>query len=119
MTQKKDSPTRREFVRQSAVLAGGALFSTRLAANNNASSIRVIDQQIWHVNESFNGDYKSVPKDLGFRLHPGLPSLPSALPVPFEWGEENLYGRTAGHFITDNVYLEPGKPWVLQLLIST
>src|SRR5690606_25385857 len=68
---------------------------------------------------SLNGAYNPIPDDPGFRLHQGLPTLPASMSVPFDWETENLYGRSAGHCITDNVYMEPGKPWVLQLLIST
>ena len=115
---KMNNSTRREFVRQSAMMAGGAFFSKQLIANDSRVSIRVIDHQIWHVNETYNHEYRPIPEDPGLRLHPGVPAIPKVQSVPFDWGKENFYGGT-GQFITDNVYMEPGKSWVLQLAIST
>ena len=117
MNDKRD--TRRDFVKRSAALVGGLVLSNQLSNARQPVGIRVVDQHITYVNKEYNTVFRPVPDDPGFRLHHGLPVLPAKLEVPFPWKEENLYGRSPGHCITDNVFLEPGKPWVLQLFIST
>lgn len=139
-TNKSTQNDRRSFLKQSAALAGasmlpGLLFSngcakaigtdsalsedtTGGALTNTLTSITVIDSQVWYVNNTHNGTYASIPADPDFRLFSGYPVIPAVNPVPFPWGTENFYSGKSG-CITDNVYLEPGQPWVVQLAIST
>lgn len=95
-----------------------------------AEKIIVIDKEICYVNDVYNTGYREIPCDPDFYYFTNFPPIPRNLPVPFEWGTENFYlgnpvrtGSPAfediGGSITDNVYLEPDKPWIVQLGIST
>lgn len=80
--------------------------------------ISVLDKEIYYVNDAHNSGYRPIPTDPDFYYFTNIPAIPRTLPVPFEWETENFYSNNGG-YITDNVYLEPGKPWILQLCIST
>ncbi|HBC30444.1 MAG TPA: hypothetical protein DC024_04240 [Clostridiales bacterium] len=95
-----------------------------------AEKITVIDKEICYVNDAYNTGYRAIPSDPDFYYFTKFPPIPRNLPVPFEWRTENFYlenpARTGslafadiGGSITDNVYLEPDKPWIVQLGIST
>ncbi|RIJ46493.1 exo-alpha-sialidase [Maribellus luteus] len=79
---------------------------------------KVIDKQIWFINDQYNDEYRAIPSDPGFIYCPNVPTVPSVQPVPFPWEKENFYSGS-GNYITGNIFVEPGKPWVLQLVIST
>lgn len=97
---------------------GGVWLAPRFTEQHRRG-LRVLDQERCFVNGgSPAAGCRPVPSDPGFLLHPDLPGIPAVNPVPFAWGKEN-FSSGNGHHITDNVYLEAGKPWVLQLAIST
>lgn len=83
-----------------------------------AEKITIIDKEVCYVNDVYNSGYRAIPTDPDFYYFKNLPSIPRNLPVPFEWETENFYSNNGG-YITDNVYLEPDKPWIVQLAIST
>lgn len=80
--------------------------------------IRVIDKEIYYVNDVYNSDYRPIPTDPEFYYFKNLSPIPRNLPVPFEWETENFYSNNGG-YITDNVYMEPDNHWIVQLAIST
>lgn len=87
--------------------------------NKKNKGITVIDKEICYVNNANNtGVYRTIPSDQHFYYYTNVPPIPQNMPVPFEWETENFYSSNGG-YITDNVYLEPDKPWILQLSIST
>ncbi|WP_372934447.1 sialidase family protein [Mariniphaga sediminis] len=79
---------------------------------------KVIDKQIWFVNDEYNTDYRSIPSEPDFIYCADIPAIPRVQTVPFPWEKENFYSGS-GNYITGNVFVEPDKPWVLQLAIST
>ncbi|MCX6220245.1 MAG: sialidase family protein [Bacteroidia bacterium] len=121
--------SRRNFVMKYTLLSGVALFpgwiiqgcsahKTALHINGLSSAPIVVDKETWFINNLANKEYRPMPDDPQFRYFSGFPAIQNVQPVPFLWGKENFYSGNGG-YITDNVYLEPGKPWVLQLAIST
>jgi hypothetical protein len=84
----------------------------------SAQPSEIIDSEVWFVNNDINEDYRPIPTDPAFYYYSGLPVLPRVQQVPFAWEKENFSCNNGG-YITDNVYLEPNKPWILQLCIST
>jgi hypothetical protein len=78
----------------------------------------VIDKQIWFIDDTYNTTYRTITSDPDFRYYSGFPAIPRVQSVPFEWGTENFYSGNGG-YITDNVYCEPVKSMVVQLVIST
>jgi hypothetical protein len=121
--------SRREFITKSALLSSAALLpglmiegcTTKklgLPVENPPVALKVVDQQVWFINNLANTEYRPLPTNPLFRYFSGFPAIKSVQAVPFSWGEENFYSGNGG-YLTDNVYREPGKPWVLQLAIST
>ena len=109
---------RRTFIKQAVWMMGGVWLAPRITGRS-AHGLRVLDQERCFVNNAYQTTgCRPVPPDPGFLLHPHLPGIPAVNPVPFEWEKEN-FSSGNGYHITDNVYLEDGKPWVLQLAIST
>lgn len=81
--------------------------------------IAIEDEEKYFVNETYNtGGYRSIPIDPDFYYFTGFSNIPRTISVPFAWGTENCYSNNGG-YITDNVYVEPDKPWIVQLCIST
>lgn len=121
--------SRRDFIVKSALLTTTALLPGLMIQGCSAKkpglpvdtppvALQVVDQQVWFIDPLANKEYRPLPADPGFRYYSGFPAIQSVQPVPFSWGQENFYSGNGG-YLTDNVYLEPGKPWVLQLAIST
>lgn len=120
--------SRRNFIMKFTILSGVALFPSwiiqgcsaqkALHINGLSSAPKVVDKETWFINNLANKEYRPMPNDLQFRYFSGFPAIQNVQSVPFPWGKENFYSGNGG-YITDNVYLEPGKPWVLQLAIST
>lgn len=122
--------SRREFIMKSALLTGGAIVSgmmiqgcsakkTVLHSKGPSSIPKVVDKEIWFIDSLANKkEYLPIPDDPKFRYFSGFPTIEKVQSVPFPWGKENFYSANGG-CITDNVYIEPGKPWVLQFAIST
>lgn len=123
-----DTSTRRNFIFKSAVFAGTLLLQNPLLQGSDnkksdllpapANTPKVLDKEIWFIDEHANKEYRTLPSDPRFRYYSGFPVIEKVQPVPFPWGKENFYSGNGGYLI-DNVYLEPGKPWVLQFAIST
>jgi len=125
-----EKTSRRDFVIKSTLLTGGALFpgwmiqeciatKTALSSTTLSGGPEIIDKEICFIDNLANKkEYRPITNDPQFRYFSGFPSIKSVQPVPFPWGHENFYSGNGG-YLTDNVYLEPGKPWVLQLAIST
>ena len=121
--------SRREFVMKSALLTSAALLpglmfqgcrakKTGLTVKSPSWRIKVVDKEVWFIDSLANKEYRPLPSDPKFRYYSGFPVIEKVQPVPFPWGKENFYSGNGGS-LTDNVYLEPGKPWVLQFAIST
>lgn len=120
--------SRRDFIMKSTLLTGISLFPDLISMgctdkktnlpSGLSSTLEVIDKEVWFVNNLANKEYRSMPTNPQFRYFSGFPGIPGVQPVPFLWGKENFSSGNGG-FLTDNVYLEPGKSWVLQLAIST
>lgn len=123
-----NSASRRSFLKRSVWLTGAALLPGWVA---KASGIKiqgvytpgphapkVIDKEICFVNDAANKAYRPMPDDPRFRYFSGVPDIKLVQPVPFSWGLENFYSENGG-YLTDNVYVEPRKPWILQLANST
>jgi hypothetical protein len=119
--------SRRHFILKSALLTSGALLPGLLSLGCRAGRsgfpvharpLQVVDKEVWLIDAPSDKEYRPVPSDPAFRYYSGFPAIESVQPVPFPWGKENCYSGNGG-YLTDNVYLEPGKPWVLQLAIST
>ena len=110
--------SRREFIMKSGLLGGVALFPGLViqgcSAKKNGLSVTpvnapdLLDKESWFVDNLANKDYHSLPDDPQFRYFSGFPAIKSVQPVPFSWGQENFYSGNGG-YLTDNVYLEPGK----------
>ncbi len=121
--------SRRNFIVKSALLTSGAFLpsqmiqgssakKTDLPIDNPSSALKVVDKEIWFVEGLANGKYRPIPVDPQFRYFSGFPAIKRVQSVPFPWGEEN-FSVGSGGYVTDNVFIEPGKPWVLQLANST
>jgi len=121
--------SRRDFILKSTLLTSAALLpgimfqgcsikKTGLPPDIPSTTLEVVDKQVWFIDPLANKEYRPLPSDPQFRHFSGFPAIKSVQPVPFPWGKENFYSGNSG-YLTDNVYLEPGKPWVLQLAIST
>jgi len=121
--------SRRNFLMKSALVTGGALLTgsmiqgcrakkAGLPVNNTLKALEVVDKQVWFIDPLANKEFRSIPSDPQFRYYSGFPVIEKVQPVPFPWGKENFYSGNGG-YLTDNVYVEPGKPWVLQFAIST
>ena len=121
--------SRRQFILRSALLTTGALLPglldlgcrarrTGMPVQKHAKPPRVVDKEVWLIDAPVDSAYRPMPPDPEFRYYSGFPAIERVQPVPFPWGKENFYSGNGG-YLTDNVYLEPGKPWVLQLAIST
>ncbi len=120
--------SRRDFIMKSTLLTGVSLFPDLISLgctdkktgvpSGLSSTLKVVDKEVCFVNNLANKVYRSMPSNPQFRYFSGIPGIPNVQPVPFPWGKENFSSGNGG-FLTDNVYLEPGKSWVLQLAIST
>lgn len=120
--------TRRNFIFKSAFFAGTLLLPNSLIQGCDKKSNllpdpanrrpKILDKEIWYVDDHVNTNYRVIPGDPQFRYLSNLPAIDRVQSVPFSWGKENFYSGNGG-YITDNVYQEPGKPWVLQLAISS
>lgn len=120
--------TRRHFIAKSTMLSSFALFPSLMRqacstpktalSSLHSSALEVIDKEVWFVDHLANKEYRNMSADPSFRYFSGFPAIKSVQNVPFSWKKENFFGENGG-YLTDNVYLEPGKPWVLQLAIST
>lgn len=96
-------------------LASAACFTL----TSHGTEIKMIDREVVFVDRAeSDGNPRAMPVDADFLETSKLTPLPRQIEVPFEWKTENLYIRSSGA-LTDNVYREPGKPWLLQLGIST
>ncbi len=96
-----------------------ALLGLFVSTNMYSTEIRVIDRELVHHNHPVEDNPpRPVPYNERFLEVSGIPSLERSIEVPFPWGKENLYISNRGH-LTGNVYREPGKPWIVQLGIST
>jgi len=120
--------TRRHFIEKSTFLSGVALFPSlmiqacsaqkRAISSRHSGKLEIIDKEVWFANDLFNKEYRTVPTDPSLRYFSGFPEIKSVQGVPFPWEKENFFSGNSG-YLTDNVYIESGKPWVLQLAIST
>ena len=74
----------------------------------------VVDKEVWFIYTPANAAkvYRSIPTWSDFYYYSNLPAIPRVQEVPFPWGTEN-FSSSNGGYITDNVYIEPDKPWVL------
>ncbi len=120
--------TRRHFLAKSTLLSSVVLFPSLMIqacsagktaiSSSHSNALEVIDKEVWFADHLVNKEYRVIPADPLFRYFSGFPAIKSVQDVPFPWKKENFFGGNGG-FLTDNVYLEPGKQWVLQLAIST
>jgi hypothetical protein len=115
--------SRRQFITGTtsalaAVILPGTFVKEVLKLNAETTYPVVTDKETSFITDPENKTYRPLPDLQHFRYYPELPVIESVQPVPFPWGHENFYSGSGG-YLTDNVYLEPGKPWVLQLAIST
>jgi len=120
--------TRRHFLAKSTLLSSVVLFSSLMIqacrakkaviSSSHSGTLKVIDKEVWFADHLANKEYRTMPADPSFQYFSGFPAIKSVQDVPFPWKKENFFSGNGG-YLTDNVYLEPGKPWVLQLAIST
>jgi|GEM_PF-1809565 len=121
--------SRRNFILNSTLLTGATLFPGILVQGcghkeagepGATAGPEVVDKEIWFVdaNANTNGEYRPLPADPKFRYYTNFPPIKKVQPVPFPWEKENFSSGNGG-YITDNVYMETEKPWVVQLAIST
>jgi len=120
--------TRRHFLAKSTLLSSVVLFQSVMIqscsakktaiSSSHSGALKVIDKEVWFADHLANKEYRTMPADPSFQYFSGFPAIKSVQDVPFPWKKENFFSGNGG-YLTDNVYLEPGKPWVLQLAIST
>jgi len=120
--------TRRHFLAKSTLLSSVVLFPTVMIqacsakktaiSSSHSGVLKVIDKEVWFADHPASKKYRTIPADPSFQYFSGFPAIKSVQDVPFPWKKENFFSGNGG-YLTDNVYLEPGKPWVLQLAIST
>ena len=82
----------------------------------NISVPEIVDKEIVFIDQTSN--YRTIPADPDFRNLTNIPALPPTIEVPFPWKEEKLISNTHG-YITGNVFVDPEKRFVLQLMLST
>lgn len=103
----------------SIIILMGQSCSKKMADVTKDLSISVpeiMDKEIVFIDQTSN--YRTIPADPGFRSLTNIPSLPPTIEVPFPWKEEKLISNNHG-YITGNVFVDPEKRFVLQLMLST
>lgn len=97
----------------------GQSCSKKMAGITEEESIpmpEIIDKEVVFIDQTSN--FRSIPSDANFRTGSNIPSLPGTIEVPFPWEEEKLISNNRG-YITGNVFVDPDRHFILQLMLST
>lgn len=132
MMDKRNDLGRREFLRNSqklimgtALIPGNTMFLMGQSCSSKPADIspfegmpapEIIDKEIVFIDQS--SAPRPIPSDPKFRIGSNIPSLPTSIEVPFPWEEEKLISNRSG-YITSNVFIDPDKRFILQLMLST